>query len=71
MNGGVIEREFGLDDVGLGYLLSAFGWAYALAQIPFGLVLDRIGVKRTGRVWSIAWAIVSLLGLRSHRRSAC
>ena len=56
-----IQREFGLDDVALGYLLSAFAWPFALAQIPFGLVLDRIGVQRTGRVWSAAWAIVSLV----------
>ena len=61
VNGGLIGREFGLDDVGLGYLLSAFGWAFAVAQIPFGIVLDRIGVKQTGRGASIAWVIVSAL----------
>ncbi len=61
VNGGVLQREFGLDDAGLGYLLSAFGWAYAIAQLPLTWIIDQAGVTRTGRVWTIAWAVVALL----------
>jgi MFS family permease len=61
VNGGVLRREFSLDDSGFGLLLSTFGWAYAIAQVPFGWILDRIGVARTGRFWTFAWGIVAVL----------
>ena len=59
--GGALRHEFGLDDVGFGYLLSAFGWTYAIAQIPVGLLLDRHGVVIVGRISTFCWSIFSLL----------
>jgi len=38
-----IAKEFGLNHVQLGYVLSAFSWAYVVGQIPGGLLLDRFG----------------------------
>ena len=61
VSGAALSEQFGLNDVGLGLLLSTFGWAYAIASIPLGLVLDRIGAAKMGRAWSLAWGLVSLL----------
>jgi MFS transporter, ACS family, D-galactonate transporter len=61
VSGGALRHEFGMDDVGFGYLLSAFGWTYAIAQIPAGLLLDRFGVTAVGRIGTFCWSIVSLL----------
>lgn len=61
VSGGNLMRTFGLTDVGLGYLLSAYGWGYAIAMIPFGMLLDRFGVARTGQWWSLGWSVVALL----------
>lgn len=59
--GMLLQKEFGITEIGYGWLASAFGWGYAIAQIPFGLLLDRIGVAKMGRIWSGAWSIVALL----------
>jgi sugar phosphate permease len=61
VSGGALRHEFGIDDIGFGYLLSAFGWTYALAQIPVGIVLDRFGVRRVGRVSTLLWSLFSLV----------
>ena len=52
-----LSAEFHLDSVQLGYLFSAFAWAYAIGQIPGGGLLDRYG-SRPVYIWSITlWAI--------------
>jgi MFS transporter, ACS family, D-galactonate transporter len=56
-----LRTEFGINDIGFGYLLSAFGWTYAIAQIPVGIVLDRYGVKIVGRISTFFWSVFSLL----------
>jgi len=61
VSGGALRREFGIDDIGFGYLLSAFGWTYAIAQIPLGMLLDRYGVKVVGRISTFCWSMFSLL----------
>jgi len=37
------SKELGLDPVAMGYILSAFAWAYVLGQIPGGALLDKFG----------------------------
>jgi ACS family glucarate transporter-like MFS transporter len=52
-----LAAQFHLDPVQLGYLFSAFAWAYAIGQIPGGGLLDRYG-SRPVYIWSIAlWAV--------------
>ncbi len=52
-----LSAEFHLDPVQLGYLFSAFGWAYVIGQIPGGALLDRYG-SRPVYIWSITlWAV--------------
>lgn len=50
-------EELQLGAIATGYILSAFAWAYALAQIPGGALLDRFGTKR---VYAAAIALWSL-----------
>jgi ACS family glucarate transporter-like MFS transporter len=61
-----ISKEFGLNHVQLGYVLSAFSWAYVVGQIPGGLLLDRLGTKTmygaTLILWSIATMLVGFIG---------
>lgn len=54
-----LRKEFGIDDVQFGYLLSAFAWTYAILQIPIGVFLDRYGVVLIGRATALLWSIAS------------
>jgi MFS transporter, ACS family, D-galactonate transporter len=54
-----LHAEFGMTTVTFGYLLSAFNWTYALAQLPVGILLDRYGVKKIGRIGALLWSIAS------------
>ena len=42
-----IEEEFLFDTISMGKVFSAFLWGYAIFQIPWGYVCDRIGPMRT------------------------
>ena len=50
---------FGISNVTFGYLSGAYNWTYALCQLPIGVLLDRFGVKRIGRVSTFVWSIAS------------
>jgi ACS family glucarate transporter-like MFS transporter len=50
--GPAMADELGLDAVALGFIFSAFGWSYALGQLPGGWILDRYGTK-----WVYAFSI--------------
>jgi ACS family glucarate transporter-like MFS transporter len=56
-----MPREMNLNAARLGYLLFAFGWAYALGQLPSGGLLDRFGSKRVYGVAIIGWSICAFL----------
>ncbi len=68
--GGAIKDEFGLSPVQLGFVLSAFSWAYVIGQIPGGLFLDRFGTKKvygtTLVLWSLATLAMGFTGEFSH-----
>jgi MFS family permease len=50
--GSEMAKDIGLDPIGMGYVFSAFSWAYVIGQIPGGWLLDRFGSKRV-YFWSI------------------
>jgi len=56
-----LHAEFGITDVTFGYLSAAYFWTYGLCQLPVGVVLDRFGVRRVGRISSFLWSVASLL----------
>jgi MFS transporter, ACS family, glucarate transporter len=61
ISGSGIKDEFGLTTIQLGYILSAFSWAYVLGQIPGGLLLDYLGTKRVYGVTLVIWSLATFL----------
>jgi len=61
-----LRQEFHINALQLGVLFSAFAWSYAILQIPSGMLLDRFGVTRVGRIgiflWGVASTIMALAG---------
>ena len=55
------SKELGLDPVAMGYILSAFAWAYVLGQIPGGALLDRFGSKKIYTAALVLWSGFTLL----------
>ncbi|WP_452004859.1 MFS transporter [Azospirillum largimobile] len=59
--GPAASKQLGLDAVAMGYVFSAFGWAYVMAQLPGGWLLDRFGSKTIYFFSLITWSIFTLL----------
>jgi ACS family glucarate transporter-like MFS transporter len=59
--GPALSKELGLDSVTMGYVFSAFGWSYVLAQLPGGWLLDRFGSKRVYAGSIVIWSIFTIL----------
>lgn len=51
--------SFGISNIAFGYLSGAYNWTYAFCQLPIGVLLDRFGVRRVGRVSTFLWSIAS------------
>jgi ACS family glucarate transporter-like MFS transporter len=61
ITGTSVAKDLGMDAVALGFVFSAFGWSYAIGQIPGGWLLDRFGSKRV-YAWSLfLWSLFTLL----------
>jgi ACS family D-galactonate transporter-like MFS transporter len=54
-----LYAAFGISDITFGYLLGAYNWTYALCQLPIGVVLDKFGVRRVGRISTFLWSMAS------------
>ncbi|MFI1917443.1 MFS transporter [Nocardia sp. NPDC020380] len=52
-----IGSDLGLDHTQLGLLVSVFFIAYALVQVPGGLLADRYGALKVGMIGLLAWSI--------------
>jgi ACS family glucarate transporter-like MFS transporter len=61
ITGAAVSADLNLSPVMLGYLFSAFGWAYVAAQIPSGALLDRFGSKKVYGIALLAWGVLSFL----------
>jgi MFS transporter, ACS family, D-galactonate transporter len=51
--------SFAISNITFGYLSAAYNWTYALCQLPVGVVLDKFGVRRVGRISSFLWSVAS------------
>jgi MFS transporter, ACS family, D-galactonate transporter len=56
-----LVATFGISDVVFGYLSSAYNWTYAACQLPIGVILDKLGVRRVGRVGTFIWSVASFV----------
>jgi MFS transporter, ACS family, glucarate transporter len=59
--GSAASGELGLSPIEMGFILSAFAWAYAGAQIPGGALLDRFGTRPIYVAAILLWSIFTLL----------
>ncbi len=54
-----LYTTFGISNVAFGYLSGAYNWTYAMCQLPVGVILDRFGVRRVGRISTMLWSVAS------------
>ncbi|HEY6925480.1 MAG TPA: MFS transporter [Steroidobacteraceae bacterium] len=55
-----MQAQLGLSVIAMGYLFSAFGWSYVVAQLPGGWLLDRFGSRRVYLLSIFLWAVLGL-----------
>lgn len=55
-----LTHDLRLDPLHLGYLFSGFSWAYAIAQLPAGGLLDARGSKRVYGLSIIGWSLCAV-----------
>lgn len=54
-----LYTSFGISSITFGYLSGAYNWTYAACQLPVGVLLDRCGVRRVGRISTFLWSLAS------------
>src|SRR5580692_9476389 len=54
-----LVTTFGISTVTFGYLSGAYNWTYALCQLPIGVLLDKFGIRRVGRISTLLWSVAS------------
>ena len=59
--GDAASKDLGLDPIQMGYIMSAFAWAYVIGQIPGGALLDRFGTKVIYTLAIAAWSFFTLV----------
>jgi MFS family permease len=58
----LIRDDLHLSIADMGYLLSAFLWAYAFAQLPTGAMVDKLGPRLLLTFGLSLWSFAQLLG---------
>ena len=61
ISGSRLAHEYGLSDVALGSIFSAFVIGYALFQIPGGWLADRFGARRVLTAGALWWGVFTAL----------
>ena len=59
--GPALAKSLHLNSVSMGYIFSAFGWSYVLAQLPGGWLLDRFGSRKIYAISLFAWSFVTFI----------
>ena len=52
-------KDLHLTPLQLGYLFSGFSWAYVIAQLPAGWLLDRVGTRLVYGISIAAWSLLA------------
>ncbi|HEY1472778.1 MAG TPA: MFS transporter [Pseudolabrys sp.] len=56
-----MATEFGLSKVEMGFVFSAFAWAYAVGQVPGGWLADRFGPKKVLLSIVTFWSLMTAM----------
>ena len=56
-----MTKELGISPATMGVIFSAFSWTYALAQVPGGMMLDKLGTRLTYGLSLGFWSLFTLL----------
>src|SRR6201988_367241 len=59
--GSALSKELGLDAIAMGYVFSAFGWSYVIAQVPGGWLLDRFGSRWVYAFSIMIWSLFTMM----------
>ena len=59
--GTALSKELGVSAVTMGYIFSAFGWSYVVAQLPGGWLLDRYGSRIVYACSIVVWSLFTML----------
>ncbi len=57
-----IRQELGLTNTEMGFLLSAFSWSYAFAQLPTGAFVDKVGPRILLAAGLALWSVAQACG---------
>jgi MFS transporter, ACS family, glucarate transporter len=60
ITGSAMSADLGIGPVALGYVFSAFAWAYVLAQLPAGWLLDRFDSVKVYGVSLVLWSLCTV-----------
>ena len=58
----LIQEELAIPVAKMGFLLSAFLWAYALAQLPVGGLIDKYGPRKMLGLGLFSWSVAQAAG---------
>lgn len=59
--GPALTKSLNLNSVSMGYIFSAFGWSYVLAQLPGGWLLDRFGSRKIYAISLFSWSFITFM----------
>jgi len=59
--GPALAKSLQLNSVSMGYIFSAFGWSYVLAQLPGGWLLDRFGSRKIYAISLFSWSFFTFI----------
>jgi len=59
--GPALAKSLDLNSVSMGYIFSAFGWSYVLAQLPGGWLLDRFGSRKIYAISIFIWSFFTFI----------
>lgn len=60
ITGTALSQVLGINSVTLGYIFSAFAWAYVLGQLPGGWLLDKFGSARVYGISLFIWSLITV-----------
>jgi len=59
--GPALAKSLDLNSVSMGYIFSAFGWSYVIAQLPGGWLLDRFGSRKIYAISIFVWSFFTFI----------